>query len=211
MGMRGYFLISIEYNIILTNERLLIPKEKVTMSEEQQYTLFDQIRSRFNELYLSLIKKGILRVMNEDIEIQEYIEESGEFWSRAVKDMLKESLTVIESASRQIITVNGIVIGIYFHAITYSKAAAHLTAFASVIYLAPVVCWLISLIFSLLVVGPKLRPMRFLNEEIARQDFFSITQDKFQKYRRSIISFIAGVGFLLVVLFHYLLIFPHKG
>ena len=181
------------------------------MSEEQQYTIFDKIREGLSEFYLSVIKKGMLRVMNENIEIQEYIEGAGEFWSQAVKDMLRELLVVIESASRQIIMVNGIVIGIYFHAITYSKVAAHLSAFAALIYLAPVVCWLVSLVFSLLVIGPKLRPMRFLNEEIARQDFVNIAQDKFQKYRRSIISFIAGSCFLLLVLFHYLLIFPHKG
>ena len=32
--------------------------------------------------------------MNEEMEIKEYIEESGEFWTQAVKGMLKESIVV---------------------------------------------------------------------------------------------------------------------
>jgi len=175
------------------------------------YTIIDELKEKIERFYLSIIKKGMVRVMNEGIEIQEYIDKSGEFWTQAVKDLLKESIVVIESASRQLITVNGIVIGIYFHAITYSQTASRLSILASLVYLTPVVCWLLSLVFSVLVIGPKSRPMRYLNEDIARKDFVQIAHDKFKKYRWSIVSFIAGVVCLLLVLFHYLVIFSHKG
>ena len=58
---------------------------------ETEYTIFDKLKEKIEMFYLPIIKKGMLRVMNEGIEIKEYIEESGEFWTQAVKDMLKES------------------------------------------------------------------------------------------------------------------------
>lgn len=175
------------------------------------YTIFDDLKEKIERFYLSIIKKGMVHVMNEGIEIQEYIDESGEFWTQAVKDLLKESIVVIESASRQLITVNGIVSGIYFHAITYSETATKLSILASLMYLTPIVCWLLSLVWSMLVIGPKSLPMRYLNEDTARKDFEHIAHDKFIRYRWSIKLFIAGVVCLLLVLFHYLIIFSHKG
>ena len=173
---------------------------------ETEYTIFDKLKEKIERFYLPIIKKGMLRVMNEGIEIKEYIEESGEFWTQAVKDMLKESITVIESASRHLVTVNGIVIGVYFHAITYNQIASKLSVLASLIYLTPVVCWLLSLVSAVLVISPKSRPMRYINEDIARKDFLQIANDKFLQYHRALMSFIAGVVCLLLVLFHYLVI-----
>lgn len=170
------------------------------------YTIFDELKEKIERFYLSIIKKGMVKVMNEGTEIKEYIEESGEFWTQAVKDLLRESIVVIESASRQLITVNGIVIGVYFHAIAYSQTVSELGVFASLVYLTPVVCWLLSLVFAVLVTSPKSRPMRYINEDIAQKDFMQIANEKFENYRLSQILFIAGVSCLLLVLFHYLVI-----
>ena len=40
---------------------------------ETEYTIFDKLKEKIEMFYLPIIKKGMLRVMNEGIEIKEYI------------------------------------------------------------------------------------------------------------------------------------------
>ena len=181
-------------------------KGKGVFMAKDKFTIFDVLKEKIKRYSLSIIKKGMIQIMNEETKIKEYIEESGEFWTQAVKDLLKESIVVTESAAKQLTAVNGIVISVYFHAITYSKLEPKLSVLASLFYIMPVVCWLASLVFSVLVTGPKSRPMRYLTEDIAQKDFMDIANDKVKKYQRAQIAFIVGVGFLLAVLFHYLVI-----
>ncbi len=136
-------------------------------------------------------------------EIREYIEEPEEFWIEALKNSLKESVTNIESAAKQIIPVNGLVIGIYFHAVTFGKIK-FVSTVIGLLYIMPIILWLLSLIWSFLVFGPKKRTIHLTSETDAQKDFEDIAAYKYKHYQISFIFFLAGIVSLAFVLMHYL-------
>jgi len=82
-------------------------------------------------------------------------EETRKFWRDNARAMLGESIGALEGAAKQIIVVTSLLEGIYFHAIAFSKIKSSLTILSGIIYLAPFLLWLISLLFALLVFLPR--------------------------------------------------------
>ena len=141
-------------------------------------------------------------------EIREYVEEPSEFWIETLKGTLKESITTIESAAKQIITVNGLIIAIYFHAITFGNIKSHISSFIGIIYLMPIIMWLCSLMWSFLVFGPKVKIFHLTSEIDSKRDFESIGQYKYRNYQIAFCFFLAGIVFLGFVLSHNLFWIP---
>jgi hypothetical protein len=76
------------------------------------------------------------------------------FWKNNAKGLVGESIKAIEEAAKQIIGVTGILEGLYFHAIAYSRVRGKLDGRSLLIYIAPLCCWLVSLTLALLVFLP---------------------------------------------------------
>jgi len=73
------------------------------------------------------------------------------FWKDTAKGLLGESIKSIEETAKQLIAVAGILEGLYFHAIAYSNVRGKLDSGLFLLYLAPLIFWLGSLFFGLLV------------------------------------------------------------
>jgi hypothetical protein len=78
------------------------------------------------------------------------------FWKDTVRGLLGESIKSIEETAKQIIGVAGILEGLYFHAIAYSDIRGQLGGVGSLLlYLLPLLLWLVSLLAALLVFFPR--------------------------------------------------------
>jgi hypothetical protein len=78
------------------------------------------------------------------------------FWKDTAKGLLGESIKSIEETAKQIIGVAGILEGLYFHAIAYSDIRGQLGSVGPLLlYLLPLLLWLVSLLAALLVFFPR--------------------------------------------------------
>jgi len=77
------------------------------------------------------------------------------FWKDTAKGLLGESIKSIEETAKQIIGVAGILEGLYFHAIAYSDVRGQLGGVGLLLYLSPLLLWLVSLLAALLVFFPR--------------------------------------------------------
>ena len=78
------------------------------------------------------------------------------FWKDTAKGLLGESIKSIEETAKQIIGVAGILEGLYFHAIAYSDVRGQLGGVGPLLlYLSPLLLWLVSLLAALLVFFPR--------------------------------------------------------
>ncbi len=130
------------------------------------------------------------------------------FWTGIIKDFFRQSINSIESAAKQIITITGIVTGIYFHAITFTDIRKEATTLAGIIYVLPIILWLLSLIFSFKVLNPKVYLMSFTTEEIAKENYRLLSKKKYSQYRYAYQLFLVGIAAVALALIHYLFMLP---
>jgi hypothetical protein len=97
--------------------------------------------------------------MNEkeqQVEYESMLEESHSFWRANARTQLGESIRSVEATAKQLIVVVGILEGLYFHAIAYSRVRGQLSStWLVIIYMLPLAFWLSSLLFGLLVFFPR--------------------------------------------------------
>ena len=78
------------------------------------------------------------------------------FWKDTAKGLLGESIKSIEETAKQIIAIAAILEGLYFHAIAFSDIRGWLGGVAAlIVYLLPLLLWLVSLLAALLVFFPR--------------------------------------------------------
>jgi hypothetical protein len=77
------------------------------------------------------------------------------FWKDTARGLLGDSIKSIEETAKQIIGVTGILEGLYFHAIAYSDVRGELSGGLLMLYVAPLLCWLVSMCCALLVFFPR--------------------------------------------------------
>ena len=126
------------------------------------------------------------------------------FWRDNAKSMLGESITSVESAAKQIIAICAILEGIYFHAITYSDIRGCVGTVAGIFYLAPLVLWLLSILFAVLVFSPKVYHTNIASGRESKETFIKIVTYKHNKLKISQYIFFASFIFLLIAMGLYL-------
>ena len=90
-----------------------------------------------------------------DDELPMMADPSLAFWKSNAQMMLSESTKGIEETAKQIIGLAGLLEGIYFHAIAYSNLRGKVSVVTLLFYVAPLICWLFSLSFALMVFFPR--------------------------------------------------------
>src|SRR3990170_3015296 len=91
------------------------------------------------------------------------------FWLEMGQQLVKESSKTLDETARQIIGVAGILEGLYFHAITYSGLRGQpLPGGTLLIYLLPILFFLISLGVALIIFLPARYKMEMRSWEAAR-------------------------------------------
>lgn len=146
--------------------------------------------------------------MNEEIPI--VFPEPNPFWRENAQNLVRESISTIEEGAKQLITINSVLEGIYFPAITFSDIKPVTTVFVAAIYLAPVFLWLLSLVFAVLTLSPKNYAININSSSDSKERFNEIIAKKHMMLKWSecflILSFVA----LFAALAHYLMAVPVK-
>ncbi len=129
--------------------------------------------------------------------------EPNPFWKKNAEKIVGESISVVEDTAKQIVAVTGVLQGIYFHAITFSDMKKA-EGYSVLIYLAPLILWLLSLIFALMVLLRKRYKININSTSNSKEKFEEMVNIKYRYIRVSgaflILSFVA----LAISILHYL-------
>lgn len=136
--------------------------------------------------------------------------EPNPFWRENARRLVGESIYTIEDVAKQLIAVNSLLEGIYFHAIAFSDVKPVLSGWIAGVYLAPILLWLLSLVFAVLTLSPKAYSININSSRDSKERFEEIVAKKHGMLKWSegflILSFIA----LMIAVAHYLLAIPVK-
>lgn len=134
--------------------------------------------------------------------------EPNPFWRENARKLVGESISTIEDVAKQLIAVTSLLEGIYFHAIAFSNVKPILTSWIAGIYLAPILLWLLSLVFAVLTLAPKAYAININSSQDSKETFEEIVAKKHGMLKISeaflILSFLA----LFAAVAHYLLAVP---
>ncbi len=139
----------------------------------------------------------------EEKEIPVEVAEPNPFWKQNAEKIVGESISSVEDTAKQFVTVTGLLEGIYFHAITFSDVK-NMEGSAVWIYAAPLVLWLISLIFAVMVLVRKKYNFNINSIRDSKEKFEKILEGKYKLIRISSLFLILSFVALTIALLHYL-------
>lgn len=117
----------------------------------------------------------------------------------------KDSIRAIEDAAKQLIGLDGIISGIYFGAVAFSKlSATNLVGYNRYVFLAPVVLWLASLIVAVLALIPRAYAYNPYSPDEARETFTRVVALKHARLVMALWLFVASVIALMLALWIYM-------
>lgn len=129
--------------------------------------------------------------------------EPNSFWKKNAEKLVGESISVMEDTAKHFVTVTGLLQGIYFHAIAFSDMRGA-EGYSVLIYLAPLVLWLLSLVFAVMVLFRKRYEININSTSDSKEKFEEMVKIKYRYIRISgfflIFSFVA----LVIAFLHYL-------
>ncbi len=132
--------------------------------------------------------------------------EPNPFWKNNAEKLVGESISVVEDTAKQFVVVTGLLQGIYFHAIAFSDIKGA-TWYSVLIYMSPLVLWLLSLIFAVMVLFRKRYEININSTRDSKEKFEEMVKIKYRYIRISgfflILSFVA----LAIAFLHYFGIF----
>lgn len=127
------------------------------------------------------------------------VEENRAYWREVGRSLVKGSIDAADEVAKQIITVAGVLEGLYFHAIAFgdltdtAKYPAYLLQLNLGVYLIPIGLLLVSLALALLVFFPARYRINLQAHEAARLVFTRIATRKLWLVRLSAVFLVLGV------------------
>lgn len=140
---------------------------------------------------------------NDEEGIPIVLNEPNPFWKRNAEKLVGESISSVEDTAKKFVTVAGLLEGIYFHAITFSDVR-HMVGSSMLIYVAPLVLWLLSLIFAVMVLFRKKYDININSSRDSKEKFEEILNEKYQLLQISGIFLIISFVALIVAVLHYM-------
>ena len=132
------------------------------------------------------------------------LEASRSFWRKTGRKLVRKSIDAVENTSRQILTVAGILEGLYFHAISFSDLRARLNTGLMVLYILPLVLLLLSLVAAFGVFFPERYRINILSSEGSKAAYEEILRSKLLAMRIAAVFLLLGVAALVVAMILYL-------
>ncbi len=130
--------------------------------------------------------------------------ETRAFWREVGREMVRDSLGTIDEAARQVIGVDGVLAGLYFHAIAYSDLRGGVRGWLVALYVAPLVLLLVSLLAAVLVYFPDRYRVNIASSEAARQVYERVVESKLRLLKVALLGLVLGVGGVLLAVLVYL-------
>ncbi|HII00121.1 TPA: hypothetical protein HA351_00215 [Methanosarcinaceae archaeon] len=152
--------------------------------------------------------EGEVKSAAEEDDIPFVPTEPNPFWKKNAEKIVGESVSIVEDTAKQFVTVTGLLQGIYFHAIAFSDVKGA-EGYSVMIYLAPLVLWLLSLIFAVMVLLRKRYKININSTSDSKEKFEEMVKVKYRYIRVSGVFLILSFVALAVAILHYLgVIFP---
>lgn len=155
--------------------------------------------------------------MNGDGTGKEIIEEEipvvpvepNPFWKQNAEKLVGESISSMEDSAKQFIAITGLLQGIYFHAITFSDIREGLR-FSVLIYTAPLLLWLLSLVFAMLVLFRKKYGININSSRDSKENFEKIVAGKYKFIWISGVFLILSFVALIIAVLHYMNVMTYQ-
>lgn len=126
-------------------------------------------------------------------------------WLKLMQAAREQSLAALDEGAKQLIGLDGLISGIYFGAVTFAQLPASVLSDANrVLFLAPVVLWLASLVAAILTLIPRAYRYNPQSPDEARAAYQRIVQTKDRRLQVALGFFAASLVALVVVLWVYL-------
>jgi hypothetical protein len=129
--------------------------------------------------------------------------EPNSFWKQNAEKLVGESISSVEDTAKQFVTITGLLEGIYFHVIAFSDVR-YAEGSSLLIYVSPVVFWLLSLIFAVMVLVRKKYGLNINSSRDSKEKFEEILEGKYRLIRISGLFLIFSFVALTIAIFHYL-------
>lgn len=136
-------------------------------------------------------------------EVSVVTPEPNPFWKQNAEKIVGESISSVEDTAKQFVTITGLLEGIYFHAITFSDVK-NVEGSSVLIYVAPLVLWLLSLIFAVMVLVRKKYGLNINSSRDSKEKFEEILEGKYQLIRISGVFLILSFVALTIAVLHYM-------
>jgi hypothetical protein len=134
------------------------------------------------------------------------VEETHTFWLETAKSMVQGSFTAIDELARQVLTVSGLLIGLYANALALGSLKGAMTDFwATLVYGSPLIFLFITLLFTLSVFFPNKKEFNLHSSEASRLVFNQLLKSKLRRARLGSICLLLSVLALLIAGFVYMI------
>jgi len=130
------------------------------------------------------------------------------FWSEIGRDLVRNSTQAVDETARQVLTVAGILTGLYANAIAFSDLRSELAAAqaSAWVYLLPLVAMLLSLSAALLVFVPNRYPLELRSWRSAKIIHSRALRAKYWLLMAASFFLALSVAALLWAFFSYLMV-----
>jgi hypothetical protein len=140
----------------------------------------------------------------QPVEEDPYMEKSRLFWLSVGENLVRNTPKRIEGAAKQMITVAGILVGLYFNAVTLTGIKTPLPASESLLFVAPMIVLLISLTCSLMIFMPNKYRMEMRAPGAAELIYKRTVKSNYRLLTVAGITLLFGILLLAFVLWAYL-------
>ena len=135
-----------------------------------------------------------------------------QFWLNFARGMARESVGALEDGAKEIIRLTSLLQGIYFAALTFIRDSLVIDVTTqclpkwpfAILILAPILFWLLSLVFALKVFIPKTYDTNFESPIIAKDTCQSIIAEKHKQLKRAHLLLLFGFVPLILDIIFYL-------
>jgi len=138
-------------------------------------------------------------------EIDTTLPEIMDFWRENGRDIVKQSIESLDQAAKQILTVAGILEGLYFNAIAFSDLRGQVDGWLLGVYVAPIILLLITIFASLTVFLPETYRINMANWRDCKAKFESISKSKLFAVRSASVGLVLSILSLLSAVIAYLI------
>jgi hypothetical protein len=136
------------------------------------------------------------------------------FWLETARSVSKESISALEDAAKQLISITSLTQGIYFAAISFSDLKKSLIIndwhgwLLVLLFASPIVLWLISLGFAIRVFAPETYKTNLQSPDLAKEMLQKIVAYKHKQLKLAHKALLAGFVLLVFNIVVYLAWIP---
>lgn len=138
------------------------------------------------------------------------VDELDQFWLDTARTAVKESVSSLEEAAKQLIGAVTLVEGIYFAAVSWSdmKTIMAVQGWAVwlriALFISPIVLWLACLFYATRVFTPETYQTNLSSPDLAEQFHLDLVSYKHKNLKRAHKALLAGFAFMLAAVIYYL-------